>query len=145
MGSVVDRLAAVLEDGQEGGSARAGPVPSQAAQAGAVLVASRAKQYCKLASELLQAEQACGEAAPGASRQQAAVLLRAELALATRGCTHLACTNCSGASEAGFKGRRCGGCHLVRYCSEACRDADWDRHRRQCRRLQRELQAAAEP
>ena len=32
--------------------------------------------------------------------------------------------------SAGGKGRRCGGCHLVRYCSEACRDADWARHRR---------------
>ena len=77
----------------------------------------------------------------GAARQllqprHATLLLQAEEALATLGWAHLACTNCAGASEAGFKGRRCGGCRLVCYCGEACRDADWARHRPQCRRLQ---------
>ena len=79
-----------------------------------------------------QSRQAC----PAAREQQATLLLQAEEALAALGCAHLACTNCAGASEAGFKGRRCGGCRLVRYCGEACRDADWARHRPQCRRLQ---------
>ena len=37
---------------------------------------------------------------------------------------NLAWSNCCGASEKGFKGRRCGGCHLVRFCNEACRAAD---------------------
>ncbi len=30
----------------------------------------------------------------------------------------------------------CGGCHSVRYCSEACGRAHWRVHRVECRRLQ---------
>ena len=97
------------------------------------LLAAQAREHSDAASQLLQARQSC----PAAREQQAALVLQAEEALAALGCAHLACTSCAGASEAGFKGRRCGGCHLVRYCCEACRDADWARHRPQCRRLQR--------
>ena len=97
------------------------------------LLAAQARKHSDAARQLLQVRQAC----PAARKQQAALLLQAEEALATLGCAHLACTKCAGASEAGNKGRRCGGCHLVRYCGEACRDADWARHRRQCRQLQR--------
>ena len=105
----------------------------EAAVAGPALLAARAREHRDAARQLLASRQAC----PAALQQQAALLLQAEEALATLGCAHLACGNCAGASEAGFKGRRCGGCHLVRYCGEACRDADWARHRKQCRRLQR--------
>lgn len=47
--------------------------------------------------------------------------------------------------------RRCAGCAMVRYCSEACSCAHWKAHRAVCRRLQAEQQqqqssaAAAEP
>ena len=97
-----------------------------------VLLAAQVREPRDAAFWLLQLRQSC----PAAREQQAAMLLQAEEALGTLGCTHLACTNCAGANEAGFKGRRCGGCHLVRYCGEACRDTDWARHRPQCRRLQ---------
>lgn len=30
--------------------------------------------------------------------------------------------------------RRCGGCHLVRYCSSECQCGDWQRHRQHCKR-----------
>jgi hypothetical protein len=55
------------------------------------------------------------------------------------GCNHLHCTNLSGPSAeglvAGRKGVRCGGCRVARYCSPACQQADWPRHRHMCRRL----------
>ena len=105
----------------------------EAAVADPALLAAQAREHSDEARQLRQSWQACR----AARKQQAALLLQAEEALATLGCAHLACGNCIGASEAGFKGRRCGGCHLVRYCGEACRDADWPRHRPQCRRLQR--------
>ena len=62
------------------------------------LLASQAREHHDAARELLQSRQAC----PAAQEQQAAGLLQAADALATLGCAHLACTNCAGASEAGF-------------------------------------------
>lgn len=56
-------------------------------------------------------------------------------ALGTRGCAHLACTALGGASEEAARGRKCGGCRAVRYCSEACSKADWRAHRRACKLL----------
>ena len=47
-----------------------------------------------------------------------------------------------GMADSGLQGLALCGCHLVRYCGEACRDADWARHRQQCRRLQRRLARA---
>jgi hypothetical protein len=55
------------------------------------------------------------------------------------GCSHLGCANLRGPSAeglvAGRKGVVCGGCRVARYCSLACQQADWPRHRRMCRRL----------
>ena len=66
------------------------------------------------------------------------LLLRAAAAQATRACANLACINASGASEASQKrGRRCAGCALLRYCSAACQQADWQGHRATCRLLVR--------
>ena len=62
-------------------------------------------------------------------------------ALATRGCAYVGCHNMAGASEVAAKGRKCGGCKAVRYCSEECSKADWRRHRPACRLLK--AQAAA--
>jgi hypothetical protein len=57
------------------------------------------------------------------------------------GCSHRHCINLSGPTGsveglvAGRKGVTCGGCRVVRYCSSACQQADWPRHRHVCRRL----------
>ena len=37
--------------------------------------------------------------------------------------------------------KRCGGCGMVRYCSEACSRAHWRAHKAECRRLQAERAA----
>ena len=61
------------------------------------------------AAELLQAQLAT----PAGKQRRAELVLHVEEALALRGGTYLACPDCAVASETGFKGRRCGGCHLV--------------------------------
>lgn len=62
-------------------------------------------------------------------------LLHVELLRCSAGCGHAGCTNCWGASEASFRGRRCGGCRRMRYCSEECAAVDWERHRPLCVQL----------
>ena len=58
-------------------------------------------------------------------------------ALATRPCAHVCCARIVGASEADApRGKRCGGCRLVRYCGAACQKADWPAHKAACRELQ---------
>jgi hypothetical protein len=64
------------------------------------------------------------------------VALRCAHAVAELGCANLRCANLAG--DPGARGRRCGGCHLVRYCSEACSRADWEVHKATCRLLQRQ-------
>jgi hypothetical protein len=64
------------------------------------------------------------------------VALRCAHALAELGCANLRCANLAG--DPGARGRRCGGCHLVRYCSEECSRADWAAHKATCRLLQRQ-------
>jgi hypothetical protein len=64
------------------------------------------------------------------------VALRCAHAVAELGCSNLRCANLAG--DPGARGRRCGGCHLVRYCSEACSRADWAAHKVTCRLLQRQ-------
>ena len=74
-------------------------------------------------------------AAPPPAEQ---LLLRAAEAQATRACANLACTCASGGSDASQRrGRRCAGCTLLRYCSAACQQADWPRHKATCRLLVR--------
>ena len=79
---------------------------------------------------------------PGAPAAQALARERCQL-LAGRRCANLGCTNAqlllhgAGSSTDGEAGKpmRCGGCRQVRYCSEACSHADWQRHRRACKAL----------
>jgi hypothetical protein len=85
--------------------------------------AARAQQRLQATTQELQA------AAAGAEL----VLRRAR---GLRSCANPRCVNLAGASEAALRGRRCGGCGAVRYCSEACCRADWRAHRRACRLLQ---------
>ncbi len=72
------------------------------------------------------------------------LLLCAEAA-ASRACSHLACTNCSGASESGLHGKRCSGCRVVRYCSAACQRSDWKAgHKVVCKELAAKQAAIAQ-
>jgi hypothetical protein len=61
--------------------------------------------------------------------------------------SHLRCSNLSGPSAeglvAGRKGVVCGGCRVARYCSPACQQEDWRRHRHVCRRLAAAAAAAS--
>lgn len=41
------------------------------------------------------------------------------------GCSHFACTNLTGPSEAGLATWLCGGCRRVRYCCDSCQRAAW--------------------
>ena len=138
MGAAVKAAQQEVVGAEAAAAATSGP-PSGANQqqeatvADAAVLGAQAREDCDAARQLLQPQRAA----------------LAEQSLTTLGCAHLACGNCAGASEAGFKGRRCDGCHLVRFCGEACRDADWARHRPQCRQLQQrqapgQYQGAAE-
>ncbi|KAL4448282.1 hypothetical protein ABPG75_005501 [Micractinium tetrahymenae] len=64
--------------------------------------------------------------------------LRRCRALGLRSCANPRCTDLRGPSEALLRGRRCGGCGAVRYCSDACAQADWRAHRPACKALQRQ-------
>ncbi|PRW57894.1 zeta- subunit of COP-I complex [Chlorella sorokiniana] len=70
---------------------------------------------------------------PAASADELA--LRRARAMALRACANPRCTNLAGDSEGALKGRRCTGCRLVRFCSEACSKQDWQAHKRACRLL----------
>lgn len=55
-------------------------------------------------------------------------------ALATRACAHVRCTTIQAFCEASSpRGKRCGKCERVRYCSRACQVADWPAHKLACR------------
>ncbi|GAB4815519.1 hypothetical protein N2152v2_002565 [Parachlorella kessleri] len=55
--------------------------------------------------------------------------------LALRPCAKLLCTNVRGCSEGRLRGRRCGGCGVVRYCSEECQLQHWAQHGPVCAAL----------
>lgn len=74
----------------------------------------------EVAGALLPALKRLAAAVPGGGEQQpegAESLLRAVRAHGARPCAHPGCTNMRGASEGRLRGRRCGGCGAVRYCS----------------------------
>jgi hypothetical protein len=79
---------------------------------------------------------------PFTAEQQQQLAVRCAQALGTRTCANLRCASLTGASEAASRGRKCGGCRAVRYCSEACSRADWKQHRVACRLLQQEAGCA---
>ncbi len=54
---------------------------------------------------------------------------------ASRPCANLLCTNVRGCSEARLRGRRCGGCGIVRYCSRECQLQHWAQHGHVCAAL----------
>lgn len=78
----------------------------------------------------------------GGRDSQRWVATRTELALQCRACAHLGCTSLRGASEARQRGRRCGGCRAVRYCSPECAAADWSKHAQVCCLRARTVRAA---
>ncbi|KAL4430721.1 hypothetical protein ABPG75_005977 [Micractinium tetrahymenae] len=90
------------------------------------------------------------EAAAAAGTQERAV--QRCLALSQRKCAYLGCTNVAllagplpGVPPADApRPRRCGGCRRVRYCSEECCRADWRAHRRACRALAAQAEAAGQ-
>lgn len=70
---------------------------------------------------------------PAASADELA--LRRAHAFALRSCANPRCANLAGESEAALRGRRCTGCRVLHYCSEACSRLDWPAHKRACRLL----------
>ena len=99
-----------------------------------------AQQFWAAVAEALPPAQAAAEAWLGAEAQQNQrhkSLLRCAEAAATRGCSHLACTNLRGPSEAQLTAKRCSGCQTARYCCVACQRSDWKDggHRELCREL----------
>jgi hypothetical protein len=125
--------------------------PARLAPSGVGVSAEDMADYCnKMAGQLAGAAEAAAQAvAPaGAGAQHAAsdsaeLAVRRARALALRSCANPRCSNLGGASEAALRGRKCGGCHVVRYCGEACCRADWQAHRRACKLLQKELGSGA--
>ena len=83
-----------------------------------------------------------GQAASLAAAADPEVAVRRARALALHSCATPRCSNLAGASEGALRGRKCGGCRVVRYCGDACCRADWPAHRRACKLLQREVGSA---
>ena len=76
--------------------------------------------------------------AEGDAATQAQLAVDVAQALATRPCGHVGCMRIVGVSELAMRrGKRCSGCHLLRYCGRACQAADWPAHKAACRELQR--------
>ena len=101
--------------------------------------------WARLQAELIQPLEAQLRAAePDEAGEQLQQAVAAAEALATRPCAHPGCATIVGPSEAAApRGKRCGGCRLVRYCGPACQKADWKGHKAACRELQRREQAQA--
>ena len=100
----------------------------------------------QLAAAAAAAQRKQGSASSAEPTQPAAaaaadpeLAVRRARALALRSCANPRCSNLGGASTRSLKGGKCGGCRMVRYCSDACCRADWQAHRRACKLLQREL------
>jgi hypothetical protein len=49
-------------------------------------------------------------------------------------CNNLGCQNLAGVSEAAAASKKCAGCRCL-YCSRACQEADWKRHKAACKRM----------
>ena len=47
----------------------------------------------------------------------------------------IACT-CEQRNQGGVRAKKCGGCHVARYCNDACALLNWPDHKRTCRATQ---------
>ena len=148
------RVAAYVKGsgGSGGGGTSLHPEPQQA---GAEPPAVLALQQCETASlglaDLAGLLQAYVDSQPSSARlplpaapMTPEVAVQRARALALRSCANPRCTDLSGPSEAALRGRRCGGCGVVRYCSEACSHTDWRAHKAACRLLKRQRQQQRE-
>ena len=73
----------------------------------------------------------------GAAAEELEAEVELAEALALRPCAHLGCTTILGPGGGEVpRGKRCGGCRLLRYCGAACQKADWPGHKTACRELQ---------
>ena len=77
----------------------------------------------------LEAHDQAGEASPSRPRAPATPALQQQDQRPPRMCAAEGCGATRGL-------RSCGGCHVVRYCSEACSRAHWRAHKAECRHLQ---------
>ena len=59
------------------------------------------------------------------------------------GCNFPGCSNLSGFTEADEVGSVCTRCQEARYCSRQCQVDHWEQHKKACRRLRKQAEAAA--
>ena len=59
------------------------------------------------------------------------------------GCNFPGCSNLSGFTEADEAGSVCTRCQEARYCSKQCQVDHWEQHKRACKRLKKQAEAAA--
>ena len=59
------------------------------------------------------------------------------------GCNNPGCSNLSGFTEADEAGSVCTRCQEARYCSRQCQVDHWEQHKKACRRLRKQAEAAA--
>lgn len=71
------------------------------------------------------------------------LIFRAQV-LGTRRCAYLDCNVLLESSRSPRKSKLCSGCRVVRYCCIDCQYADWKAHRKACKELRREADAAKE-
>lgn len=77
-----------------------------------------------------------GEEPPSTEAAREAAVRRARALALRTSCANLGCPRLEGVTEAGLKGKRCGGCSVLRFCCRECSVAEWKAgHRRVCRLL----------
>lgn len=87
----------------------------------------------QLLPPVLALAERAGEEQEAAGAQAAAATSAALCdALELRACANPGCTNVQGCSEGRLRGRRCGGCGSLRFCSEACLQQHWPEHAAAC-------------
>ena len=58
------------------------------------------------------------------------------------GCNFPGCSNLSGFTEVDAAGSMCIRCQEARYCSKQCQVGHWEQHKKACRRLRKQAEAA---
>ncbi|KAL4421289.1 hypothetical protein ABPG75_010580 [Micractinium tetrahymenae] len=134
-----------------------GEAPSSAAPGESAVLAALGRQLCSeggrqhlpdLLQRLLPQDE--GSSSGGAAAQpqplapEAALFQLRALGQTYRRCANVRCPTLPTAEDlAETRGKRCGGCRAVRYCSAACSREDWRAHKAACRALQAAAGAGA--
>jgi hypothetical protein len=102
-----------------------------------------ADEYAHIADHVLPLVREAMRGALSEETGGAGLALAAARALATRPCANPRCLKIEGCLEREARGKRCTGCMVSRYCCRECQVAGWRAHKKVCKELGAEREAAA--